>query len=89
MTKNFKQINQTRDGLSACSCFLHRGLLLDKPLVDGIGVATALYKRLQQYMPGSLSYHDEGMYIYQDISADRYPKGSLALNINTPMFWSK
>ena len=54
-TNNFKEINTKRDGLFAPSCLIHCQFGLDKPIINGINVATAMYNWVIQYMPSKSS----------------------------------
>ena len=65
-TKNFQEINSTRDGLFAPSCLIHCEFELDKPIIDGINVATALFNWAKQYMPSNELHAMNGSHIHMD-----------------------
>jgi len=76
-TKILHQLNTTRDGIFAPSCFMHCEFSLDQPMIRDVNVITALYLWAQTYMYGVMNAHhhttEEFVYIDTCSSGSLWP----------------
>lgn len=73
LTKNLNQLNTTRDGVFAPSCFMHCEFSIEQPTIRDVNVVDSLYMWVKTYMPTEQAFQRiAGEFVY----IDTCPSGS-------------